>query len=84
MEAPVRITVNRQYPTNMGVHSVGRNGRVFVPARYVAEALGATVDWDQENRTVMIISLLAQPPVAARNGRASVSLETARDSVCMS
>lgn len=30
------------------------NGRVYVPARYVAEGLGATVDWDEKNNTVQI------------------------------
>ncbi len=33
------------------------NGRVLVPARFVAEALGAKVDWDQENRAVVITSI---------------------------
>lgn len=30
------------------------NGRVMVPARFVAEPLGATVEWDGENRVVRI------------------------------
>ena len=31
-----------------------KNGRTFVPARYVAEAFGATVEWDKVVRTVYI------------------------------
>ena len=30
------------------------NGRVMVPVRFVAEPLGATVEWDGENRVVRI------------------------------
>jgi hypothetical protein len=32
------------------------DGRVMVPARFIAEPLGATVEWDGENRTVIITS----------------------------
>jgi hypothetical protein len=32
------------------------NGRVMVPARFVAEPLGATVEWDDANKTVLIFS----------------------------
>ncbi|NPV69553.1 MAG: copper amine oxidase N-terminal domain-containing protein [Firmicutes bacterium] len=32
------------------------NGRVLVPVRWVAEALGATVDWDGATRTVKVTS----------------------------
>ena len=31
-----------------------KNGRMLVPIRWVAEALGAHVHWDEENRTVNI------------------------------
>lgn len=65
-EAPIRIMVNGKYLTNMDVGPVGMNGRVFVPARFVAEALGATVDWDQQNRTVVIVS---RPAAAPKWGR---------------
>ena len=30
------------------------DGRVMVPARFIAEPLGATVEWDGENRSVII------------------------------
>lgn len=34
-----------------------RDGRTFVPLRFVAEALGATVDYDPETRTVIVVDL---------------------------
>lgn len=34
----------------------GRDGRVLVPVRFVAEALGLAVAWDQETRTVVLTS----------------------------
>lgn len=39
------------------------NGRVLVPARFVAEALGATVEWDGENQAVIVKSASASNPV---------------------
>ena len=30
------------------------DGRVMVPARFIAEPLGATVEWDDESRAVVI------------------------------
>ena len=32
------------------------NGRVMVPARFVAEPLGARVEWDERSQTVLILS----------------------------
>jgi len=32
------------------------NGRTMVPARFLAEALGAKVEWDEANQTVVVIS----------------------------
>lgn len=34
-----------------------RGGRTFVPLRFVAEALGASVDFDGETRTVLVVDL---------------------------
>jgi hypothetical protein len=31
-----------------------RNGRTYLPARYVAEAFGRAVTWDQASQTVTI------------------------------
>lgn len=39
---------------------VNINGRVYVPARYVAEALGAKVEWDAAKNAVVITSKEAQ------------------------
>lgn len=49
----------RQYEVNgqalmMDTEAAASNGRIFVPARYVAEALGAEVEWDAAVRTVYI------------------------------
>lgn len=42
------------------------DGRTMVPARFLAEALGATVKWDSENRAV-IITKNTQPDVVPAN-----------------
>jgi hypothetical protein len=38
----------------MDVAPLVRNGRTYLPARYVAEAFGRTVTWDQASQTVTI------------------------------
>lgn len=45
------------------------DGRVMVPARFIAEPLGATVEWDGENNTVIITdkSKIADPIVEKNN-----------------
>ena len=40
-------------PNGMGMPSTV-NGRSFVPARYVVEQLGASIEWDGENMAVLI------------------------------
>lgn len=42
--------------TKMDVSPVIINGRALAPARYVAEAFGADVQWSQKNNTVVICS----------------------------
>lgn len=47
------LTVNKQ-PTTMDVPPQIRDSRVFLPARWVAEAFGATVAWDEQSKSVVI------------------------------
>ena len=47
--------VNNQLQT-MDIAPVEIDGRTLAPARYVAEALGADVQWSQKNNTVVICS----------------------------
>ena len=42
--------VTQQMDANVFV----QDGRTFVPVRFAAQALGATVEWDSEDRTVVI------------------------------
>jgi len=44
----------------MDTVAVAENGRTYVPVRYVAEALGATVEWNSETKTVYITSVSPQ------------------------
>jgi N-acetylmuramoyl-L-alanine amidase len=47
------LTVNGK-TSQMDAAPVIRNGRTYLPARYVAEAFGRTVTWDQASQTVTI------------------------------
>ena len=38
----------------MDVPAVGLDGRIFVPVRFISEALGADVEWDNNTKTVYI------------------------------
>lgn len=40
------------------------NGRTFVPARFIAEAFGAKVDWDDRNKKVVITTNDATPTIS--------------------
>ena len=51
----IRLFVNGQEVVP-DVPPVIIDGRVMVPARFIAEPLGATVEWDGENRIVIIKS----------------------------
>lgn len=53
---PIKLIVNGQeIKTDIAPQLI--NGRVLVPVRFVAEALGAKVEWDQKNQAVLITSL---------------------------
>ncbi len=43
-------------PVQLDVPGTIVSGRTMVPARFIAESLGASVDWVEETRTVVIIS----------------------------
>ncbi len=47
------LTVNKQ-PVTMDVPPQIRDSRVFLPARWVAEAFGAIVSWDEQSKSVVI------------------------------
>ena len=42
-------------PYTMDVEPIIREGRLFVPIRFIAEGLGAEVNWLPEERKVVII-----------------------------
>jgi len=52
LDNPVALVNGRRI--SMDVPAVGLNGRIFVPVRFISEALGADVDWDNNTKTVYI------------------------------
>ena len=38
----------------MDTAAVSSNGRIFVPIRYIANALGAEVGWDYDTKTITL------------------------------
>ncbi len=54
-DSPIKLIVNGQL-IQCDVPPQIINGRVMVPARFVAEPLGASVVWDEGGRTVIISS----------------------------
>lgn len=48
-----RVTVNGRQG-KMDVAPMVKNGRTLVPIRYISEWLGASVGWDDKNRTVIV------------------------------
>ena len=56
---PIKLIINGK-TIQCDVPPQNINGRVLVPARFVAEPLGATVDWDGVNKTVIINSRVNQ------------------------
>ncbi|HWI50737.1 MAG TPA: copper amine oxidase N-terminal domain-containing protein [Symbiobacteriaceae bacterium] len=76
-EAPIEVWVDGK-PVAMDVAPVVINGRTMVPARFVAEALGASVEWDQAKQRVVITSkgmaASIQPVVQGANSDGFVQL----------
>ncbi len=66
--------VNRE-PFELDAAPIARNWRTMLPIRFVAEALGATVDWDADNQRVtitkgdLIIEIYIGSDVAYVNGQ---------------
>lgn len=56
-ESPIRLIINGKEIT-CDVMPQMVNGRVLVPARFVAEPLGASVNWDSQQNAVIINSNL--------------------------
>lgn len=52
-------------PLRMDAVPVLREGRVYLPARYIAEALGYQVEWDGERQAVIIRPAFRENPEAA-------------------
>ena len=52
---PIKLIINGQ-EIQCDVPPQNINGRVLVPARFVAESLGASVTWDSTNNAVVITS----------------------------
>lgn len=50
---PLKLKVNGKYIIFPEAPPTVINGRTMVPARPLAEALGAKVEWDAANRTVI-------------------------------
>ncbi len=51
--SPIKLLVNGT-AVDTDVSPQVNNGRVLVPIRWVAQALGANVDWDEKTRSVKI------------------------------
>ena len=44
-------------PVTMDTVAINKDSRIFVPARFVANALGASVEWDAATKTVSIFTV---------------------------
>ena len=53
VEKPITIIVDGK-PLVMDTQPRGIDGRIFVPVRFIAEALGKTVEWNNDTKTVTI------------------------------
>ena len=50
----INLVVNQALPDGMGTPEI-MDGRTFVPVRFIADAMGGTIDWDSATQTVTII-----------------------------
>jgi hypothetical protein len=75
---PIKLIVNGQ-EIQCDVPPQNINGRVLVPARFVAESLGASVTWDSTNNAVVITS--GTPLVVERKDVSSPTVEAGEQGV---
>lgn len=67
----ITLTVGKNYalrndiPIEMDVPAKIIAGRILVPVRFIAESLGAAVEWNDAIKTVTILSKGEQPPAKA-------------------
>lgn len=54
------LVINKKIQS-MDTKAIIKEDRTFVPIRYVAEALGANVEWNASTRTVIITTIKAEP-----------------------
>jgi alpha-tubulin suppressor-like RCC1 family protein len=50
----INLVIGQPLPNGMGTPEI-RNGRAFVPVRFIADAMGGTINWDAATQTVTII-----------------------------
>lgn len=66
-DSPIKIIVNgKQLQPDVAPQVI--DGRTMVPIRFVAEALGAKVSWDENNNAVVITTETAAPQKKQFNG----------------
>jgi len=63
LEIDSRTAIHETRTLVMDVPAIIINDRTFVPVRFVSETLGATVDWIDDTRTVVITGSTAQEPL---------------------
>ncbi len=75
---PIKLIINGQ-EIQCDVPPQNINGRVLVPARFVAESLGASVTWDSTNNAVVITS--AAPLAGEEKNISSPTVEAGEQGV---
>ncbi len=73
-DLPIKLIINGQIINCKDTPPQIINGRTYVPVRYVAEPLGATVTWDEAQRAVVITGQVVGgsptdiPPITTKSG----------------
>ena len=50
----ITLVIDQPLPNGLGIPII-RNNRTFVPLRFVAEALGADIEWDEATQSIEVI-----------------------------